>query len=341
MRRLSVPLSILLLVGVLLGTVFVDPAAAGAKPTWTAATLPGFPPDGGRGHVVTCASTTFCLALDAAGDAWVFTGSTWSGPTATGIGDPSVAPGNAVVGVSCSSPSFCLAIDTSGHYVTLTGRGWSSPAQVPAPATVSGVSCPSPSFCFASSGDGHSGFIFNNEALTVYGAPPQPSSVSGLAMQAVSCRNVTFCMVVGSGYAEAFNGGDNTWATPTTFNPPTDLTSVDCVTKISCVSGAAGPTDVVWTYNGASWSESSLTTGSASTDVVSCPTPKFCMAADSSGDVFTRVNGVWSTGQSADPVDPGEPIADLSCASKLFCVALDDAPGGGGGANHVLTYAKA
>ena len=328
---------------ILLSATGLTPAAAKDLPMWSATTLPGFPPYGGEANVISCVSTSYCVALDRTGDAWKFNGTSWSGPVATGIGDQSVDPDNIVVGVSCANKGFCLAVDSTAHYVAFNGSTWSTPNQAAPGATLTGVSCPEPSFCFASQGDGSSGFVFNNQALFVKPAPPQPASVATLPMSAVSCRNVTFCMVVGQDYAESFNGGNASWSTPYTFSPmgDADLGSVSCATKIFCIAGADDNSgDTAWIFNGSSWSETGLASGTEAIHGVSCPRLTFCMVVDDQGQAFTYAKDTWSPGVLADPTTPGEPIYGLSCVSKSFCAASDNAPTSSGEDNHILTFSK-
>ncbi|HXW31949.1 MAG TPA: hypothetical protein VEJ21_02565, partial [Acidimicrobiales bacterium] len=56
---------------------------------------------------VSCATPTFCVVLDGAGNAYRFDGSQWSTPAALGA-QPGL--GGEVAAVSCTSASFCMAI---------------------------------------------------------------------------------------------------------------------------------------------------------------------------------------------------------------------------------------
>jgi hypothetical protein len=54
---------------------------------------------------------------------------------------------------------------------------------------------------------------------------------------------------------------------------------------------------------------------------ISCPTAAFCMAVDSSGNVYTYSGGKWS---GARPVASGNDLTGVSCASARFCAAITD-----------------
>jgi hypothetical protein len=67
---------------------------------------------------VSCPSNRFCAAVDAAGNALIYNGTSWSPPTPV---DPHHAQGR-TLRVSCPSSSFCMAIDSSGYAVRRRAR---------------------------------------------------------------------------------------------------------------------------------------------------------------------------------------------------------------------------
>jgi hypothetical protein len=74
------------------------------------------------GSSVSCASATFCAAVDYEGNALTFDGTSWS--AATSIDALPLAS------VSCPSSSFCVAVDYSGNVVTFDGTSWSAPVSI-------------------------------------------------------------------------------------------------------------------------------------------------------------------------------------------------------------------
>ena len=93
---------------------------------------------------VSCASATFCVALDTTGRALTYDGGSWSAPS-------SAIDPNGVSSLSCPSSSFCAAVDGAGDVVTYDGHAWSAPVNID--GTTNGglvsVSCRSASFCVA------------------------------------------------------------------------------------------------------------------------------------------------------------------------------------------------
>jgi hypothetical protein len=89
--------------------------------TWTIASRP---PSGWSEPVavdpnlesVSCASSSFCAAVDGLGDGITYDGGSWSQPTP-------IAP---IIAVSCPSASFCVAVgDDSGEGLAVTYNGGS------------------------------------------------------------------------------------------------------------------------------------------------------------------------------------------------------------------------
>ena len=110
--------------------------------SWThAITLP-IPAAEGR---LSCASTTFCMAVAAYKYA-TFDGASWSIAQMTGM------PQESWHSLSCPSAGFCLAADTVGRTSRFNGTGWSAPVYVTSAQVPWSVSCASASFCMAVGG---------------------------------------------------------------------------------------------------------------------------------------------------------------------------------------------
>jgi hypothetical protein len=112
-------------------------------------------------QAVSCASASFCVAIDRKGNALTFNGSTWSAPVNA---DPNgLTMGEGGISwpvVSCPTSSFCAAVDgASGNVVTFDGSSWSAPVNIDSKAANSdrgpvliflmSVSCRSAMFCVA------------------------------------------------------------------------------------------------------------------------------------------------------------------------------------------------
>jgi hypothetical protein len=129
---------------------------------------------------VSCATTSFCVAVNNRGDVFVFDGTAWS--AARHLTD---APLSAV---SCPSTTFCMATDTAGVSHAYNGTAWSS-HQLPAMG-VNAVSCSSSTFCAA---------FESRNVMTFDGTSWGPSSTletTWLSGAAISCPAAETCVVV-------------------------------------------------------------------------------------------------------------------------------------------------
>jgi hypothetical protein len=144
-----------------------------------------FPGTGYLPTQVSCASTTFCMAVSGNGYAVSWGGSAWSVPVnvvgpAYGFSSVScpakgacVALSNNAVGyysggtwtategvdygsyVSCPGKNFCVSVDRPAQAWTYQGSSWSGPVVPGSNAVVPvDVSCPARNFCMAVDGDG-------------------------------------------------------------------------------------------------------------------------------------------------------------------------------------------
>ena len=96
-----------------------------------------------------CPTSTFCAAVDDAGNAYIWNGSTWSGPT--NIDDSGIAD------LSCPTSTFCAAVDDAGNAITWDGSTWSGPTSIdPSSPGIVSISCPEAGFCMVVDYAGHS-----------------------------------------------------------------------------------------------------------------------------------------------------------------------------------------
>ena len=93
---------------------------------------------------VSCATASFCMATDNAGNVLTYTGVSWSGPHDIDGSTP-------LTSVSCPTASFCIATDEDGYVLTTSNGGgtWSAPQLVDHAAELTSVSCASTTFCAA------------------------------------------------------------------------------------------------------------------------------------------------------------------------------------------------
>jgi hypothetical protein len=182
--------------------------------------------------VVSCASSSFCVAGDNEGDALTYNGTTWSKPISVDVG------GHPLDALSCPSVAGCVAVDDEGTAYTLTGTSWSSVVvdtdSVGNGVALTSVSCPTLTFCAA--------VDQNNDALTFNGTSwSTPQVIDSLPtkidhqLDAVSCASSTFCVAVDSdGQDLAYSG--STWSAGNDIDGTQELTGVSCPTTSFCAA---------------------------------------------------------------------------------------------------------
>jgi len=135
---------------------------------------------------VSCASSTFCVAVNLDGQILTFNGAKWAPSRVTGP--------KGLISVSCATPEFCMAVTDSGHSTTFRGKGWSPSANIPkfASAFAYSISCASRTACVA--------IGLTGEAISWYaGRWSQPVRVfpgAPVAGVAVACSPSNVCVAV-------------------------------------------------------------------------------------------------------------------------------------------------
>lgn len=130
---------------------------------------------------VSCASESFCVAVDASGRAITWNGLGWQEPV-------TISP-YLTGGVSCPTASFCVASDRNGGLITYDGAGWSRAEVDPGVKIGGGVSCPTSSFCVAGDEDGNA-LIYNGSSWKTESVDP------GHTLDDVSCASASFCVAI-------------------------------------------------------------------------------------------------------------------------------------------------
>jgi hypothetical protein len=274
---------------------------------------------------VSCVSSSFCVAVDKAGNALTYRGSAWSAPQAV---DPD---GQGLESVSCSSVTFCAADDNAGNVLTYRGSDWSAPQRVATEQFLgsSQVSCASASFCL---------LVTNAHNTVTYNGTTWATSKYDLghAPSAVACPSSSFCVGVINGIPTSgvaiYDG--TTWGEPVTVDPSGVLNAVSCVSVSFCVAVGApspsanpsskeGQSGHAFSYDGSSWSAPTLLglrSPDASLNTISCTSKTFCVTAGS-GLVSLFDGKSWSEPtQVTDPNQMG--FAAVSCVSASFCVGI-------------------
>ena len=257
---------------------------------------------------VSCASASFCAAIDYSGHALTWNGSSWSAPdevdnTGSGTGG----------GVSCASPSFCISSDTAGQSVLMwDGSSWSAPADIDNGdgVVVSSSSCASPSFCVAA---GSSGSVLTWNGSS-WSAPDKIDGTNELAR--VSCVSASFCAAVDDkGRALTWNG--SSWSAPDDIDGTKFFYALSCASASFCV--AIDQHGHVLTWTGSSWS--APVNAGVQSGPVSCVSASLCVAmGPEAGSVVTWNGTSWS---APDDIDGTNTLTGVSCTSASFCVAID------------------
>jgi hypothetical protein len=201
-------------------TLVIVPSVARASAHWSAPTQVDSVPL----VSVSCPSGSFCAAVDSAGNAVTFNGTSWSVPL-------TIDAATTLSSVSCPSASSCVAVDRSGNAVTYNGSIWGAPASIDPTHSLSSVSCPSASFCLA---------VDINSYFVSYegGSWSPPAGLVIEQLSSVSCPSASFCAAVNNGYGWAPTYDGSTWGP----NPMSSLKigaglrSVSCSSAVFCAT---------------------------------------------------------------------------------------------------------
>jgi hypothetical protein len=262
---------------------------------WSATAPHLFAQDQSGFNHISCPSVSFCMA--GAVGALTWNGRSWSARSQ--IRWP--APNDGITNLACASSHFCLAGDEDGDIRVWHGTSWSIDHQL-VPGSKSGgahaVSCASANFCVAVNLLGNA-IVWNGRSLS------RPRDIDGHnGLNAVSCPSARFCMALDGGDWIVWNG--TSWSAPEQIpnldtSPDSGLINwVSCPSASFCVAVVSDGKAFVW--DGTSWSgprliDRNLTNahGEAATSrnghpslgfkSVSCPSPSFCVAVGSDGDV--------------------------------------------------------
>jgi hypothetical protein len=191
---------------------------------------------------VSCASPSFCAAVDNGSNAFTFNGTSWS-PAAV------IDRGNELSTVSCPSASFCAAVDYGPNVVTFNGTSWSKASAIDPGTYLQAVSCASASFCVAIDRKGNA-LTFNG---STWSAPVKadPNGLSmgegGISWPVVSCPTSKFCAVVDGNDGNVVTFDGISWTAPVNIDVEAAnsdktpvlvfLMSVSCQSAVFCVAG--------------------------------------------------------------------------------------------------------
>jgi len=231
----------------------------------------------GCGLIVSCPTTTFCAAIDRAGQTFAYNGSDWSSLSmlqATNSTDSFTA-------LSCAASNFCVTVDDGGGAFTFDGTAWSGRVAIDQAPALLAVSCPTTHFCAAFSQDDD--FVINRGAGWVVrpslNLPTPEGGSEPNDPAAISCATATLCVGLDSfGHGYVYRGKQ--WSNPARLdNNQNGNAAASCPSEKFCV--AVDDSGSIFQFDGKAWSkQTSLKNSNAGLNSVSCPTTRSCVALD-------------------------------------------------------------
>ena len=324
------------------GAVVTSPDPAGGAPSYTASQP--IDEDGFDALEIACPTATTCVSADSVpGVATITLGTTPNETVASNL-----AGSTAIQDIACPTSALCLTVDGNGTILhsahpAASASTW---AAVASPVTAQGgltaVSCPTDRFCIAV------GYADTVETTSTPGATAtwkythlpfryydNASGETDDDLTAVSCPSVHLC-VAGNDAAGVMvttqpAGGASRWRLRQVGAARGDLfDAVSCPDRSLCVAGDAQFGQIAVSTHPAraarDWTSSQISPGGdpAGITSLSCPTARFCLAADTAGavDVSTNPTGgrrAWTHVRHVAPTA----IVGVACRSARLCVAVD------------------
>ena len=267
--------------------IAASPSPAGTA-TWTPTSLGG----GYALSGLSCTDAPLCFAIDGGGNVYTSTDPGAASPTWSHFLLSASYPLN---GVSCVT-GLCLVVDNGGNvYSSTTPTNPSSWQETLAGFTQAsqlfGVSCASSSFCVATDGQGDviasTDPAVQNSTWTKTNL--ESAAALGLNIMIPSCAPSAVCFATDG-------AGGNFWSstTPSTTTPVwtkstgTTIGSLTCPSATLCVgTGSTGAvvTSTNPTAGAPTWTSTTIDQGN-SLSALSCASPAFCLALDTSGNAI-------------------------------------------------------
>lgn len=271
-----------------------------------------------------CASVSFCAAVDDLGNVLTTTSAAAGGPWAV-----THLEGIALLSVSCPAASLCVASDVAGDLLVSTdpaggAASWST-LNVDGSGAITWVSCPTSSFCAAVDDSGD--VLTSTSPAAGAGAWAMSDVDENIPLDAISCTGVGFCAAVDAAGA-VLTSIDPTAGTPqwssVEADPTQSLLAIDCPSSGLCVAtDDAGNvlTSTDPTGPGAVWSSAPV--DNTALTAVSCASTSQCVAVDDTG---FEVNSIDPTG-GAEEWTGTEVVGLAGLGSSLYAISCPDSTG--------------
>lgn len=252
--------------------------------------------------------------------------------------------------VTCADEWFCLVVDRYGFATSSDGGvTWRHANFAPTPLEFIGaaISCPTPRHCVVAGTAGR--WATPAVALTTDAAATwQIRTFAGVgsALNTVTCPTESLCLTGGSVYDESLRNviyqsrdGGSHWI-PVSVDAQVEVSAIACSSSVICVAvgstirnGTTGPAAILRTVDGGQNWAPTILQQPASLNQVTCVPSGRCMAVGfSTNDVFTaepvilvQDDATHSFTRSVASLDVVR-LADISCGTPLFCVAVGVGP---------------
>jgi hypothetical protein len=250
---------------------------------------------------VSCATTTFCLAIGRLHDY------RWNGRRWIRIPRDRLAEA-----VSCVSRTRCLAVgEASNDGKWWLGHRWSKPFRLTArrdrePAQ---VVCPDASACVVGYGDGSVNSWNGHRWSRAHHV------LDGLFD--LACAGPRSCLATSGNRSSSWNG--RSWARPKLISPSGDVQvlKLSCVASGECVGVGSGG---LMTYRAGRWSGPTSAGTDDTVEAVDCVSAKDCTAVAFDGTLLTgTAEGLAPAGN----IDQQTMATSMSCGSAAACVVVD------------------
>jgi len=268
-------------------------------------------PHHGSVQGLSCASSSFCAAVDLGGDVIAFDGRHWRKHR---------VDGSELVEIDCPSSKFCVALDGRGRAIIWDGDQWSRPTAVSSDhRTFAALDCFAATFCEAvtvSPTVHHAptpadSYTYNGHRWRGNGTAPRHTT-------SISCPAAGFCVAVGGVNAATFDG--HAWSSPTVVSDDSPLQSVICASADFCLAGTYYYWSGTYVLNGTTWSR----TADPPVEITgvlagACFGTGKCIVASRSGTVATYDAGAWKSQGLIDSAPRF--ITSIECPTESFCLA--------------------
>jgi RHS repeat-associated protein len=256
---------------------------------------------------VSCPTAGWCMAIDNAGNALLYSSGTWS-PT-------NIDPASPLTAISCYSETFCVAVDSQGHAISWNGAWSTNPTDIDGSTALTGVSCPTASFCGTVDTNGQ--FLTDSSGTW----STSPIDIDGEApLAGISCTSATSCTAVDRyGYAIPLSYNGTSWTTGTHvwIDQDQTLEGISCPAAGDC--RAIDNQGNIFVETSSSWAGPDNVDPGHALGSISCPTTLFCATVDNAGNVVIDD----ASGITVTSVDGSSALTAIGCSASTSCVTAD------------------